>query len=368
MERYAQLVPSYIANLKVYQSGKSIAEVQRTYGLERVIKLASNENPWGPSPKAMAAVARGLNEVHRYPDQAAFDLRNALAKRYWLGPENIIVGNGSEGIMGYIARAFLHEQDEAITATSTFTGFPILCRSRGIEPIEVEMRDYCFDLEAIARRITPRTKLIYLCNPNNPTGTFFSRRAFDRFMEAVPARVLVLLDEAYFEFAQGLPDYPDSMDYRHDNVITLRTFSKAYGLAGLRIGYGFGHPDLIASLWKVKLPFEPGSLSQLAGVAALEDEQFVRHTVEQNQQGLDLYTRELTNLGIAWIPSATNFVAFETPRGWTAQQLFEAMLRRGVIIRPLTQNGLPNCLRISVGTPDENQACIEALRAVLQTR
>lgn len=363
---YAELVPKYISNLRIYESGKSIAEVQRTYGLERVIKLASNENPWGSSPRAMAAVRQHLGEVHRYPDQAALDLRSALAQRYRLKNENIIVGNGSEGIMGYIVRAFLHEQDEAITAEATFTGFPILCHSRGIAPIRVPLRDYCFDLEAITARITPRTKLIYLCNPNNPTGTFFSRRSFDRFMERVPPRVLVILDEAYFEFAQGLADYPDSMDYRHDNVITLRTFSKAYGLAGFRIGYGFGHPDLIASLWKVKLPFEPGLLSQVAGVAALEDDSFLSHTLEQNQQGLDLYTRELTRLGIQWIPSATNFIAIERPAGWTAQQLFTAMLRRGVIIRPLEQSGLPDCLRITVGTPEENQECLRVLEEILK--
>ena len=363
---YTELVPPYIANLHTYQSGMSIAAVQRTYGLEKVIKLASNENPWGPSPKALAAVREHLEEVNRYPDQAALDLRSALAYRYRLKNENIIVGNGSEGIMGYIVRAFLHENDEALTAHGTFTGFPILCHSRGITPIQVPLRDYCFDLEAISERISPRTKLIYLCNPNNPTGTFFSRRSFDRFMENVPPRVLVLLDEAYFEFAQGLADYPDSMEYRHDNVITLRTFSKAYGLAGFRIGYGFGHPDLISSLWKVKLPFEPGLLSQIAGVAALEDQQFLTHCVEQNQQGLDLYTRELTRLGINWVPSATNFIALETPAEWTSQQLFEAMLRRGVIIRPLGQSGLPGCLRISVGTPEENRECLHCLEEVLR--
>ncbi|MFN8607561.1 MAG: histidinol-phosphate transaminase [Vulcanimicrobiota bacterium] len=362
---YAELVPPYIANLRIYQSGKSIAEVQRAYGLNEVIKLASNENPWGASPKAMAAVRAHLEEVHRYPDQAAMDLRAALAARYRLKNENIIVGNGSEGIMALIVRAFLHDQDEALTAHGTFTGFPILCQSRGITPISVPLRDYCFDLEAIAERINTRTKLIYLCNPNNPTGTFFSRSSFDRFMEHVPPRVLVLLDEAYFEFAYKLADYPDSMDYRHDNVITLRTFSKAYGLAGLRIGYGFGHPDLISSLWKVKLPFEPGVLSQVAGVAALDDEEFLSHTVEHNQQGLDLFTRELTRLGVQWVPSAANFIAIETPTGWKAQQLFQAMMRRGVIIRPLEQSGLPDNLRISVGKPEENRACLSRLEEVL---
>lgn len=362
---YRQLVPSYISDLQIYQSGLSIAEVQRRFQLSRVVKLASNENPWGPSPRALESLKASIQEVHRYPDQAASELRAALAERYRLKTENIIVGNGSEGIMGYIVRAFLHEDDEALTAAATFTGFPILCQSRGIRPIAVPLRDYCFDLEAISQHISPRTKLIYLCNPNNPTGTFFSRRAFDRFMQSVPARVLVLLDEAYFEFAADLKDYPDSMDYRHDNVITLRTFSKAYGLAGLRIGYGFGHPDLIANLWKVKLPFEPGLTSQRAGVAALEDEEFLRHTLFYNQQGLDLYTRELTQLGVQWIPSATNFIAIETPTGWETTQFFEAMLRRGVIIRPLAQSGLPGCLRISIGTPEENQICLSVIRDLL---
>lgn len=359
------LVPDYIESLQPYKAGRPIYEVQREFGLERVIKLASNENPWGPSPRAMEAVATTLGEVHRYPDSAALTLREALAHRYQLGTENIIVGNGSEGIMACITRAFLHGDDEVLTSDAAFLGFPILCRTMGFEPITVPLNEYRFDLEAIARCITPRTKLIYLCNPNNPTGTYFTRLEFDRFYEKVPSRVLVILDEAYFEYARHIPSYPDSMDYRHDNVITLRTFSKVYGLAGLRLGYGFGHPALIRNLWKVKLPFEPGVLSQAAGVGALEDDEFLKHSLRANAEGRESLFRGLERLGLEFLPSVTNFVTFFAPEGSEIQDIFQRMLQRGIIIRPLEQAGLPRCLRISVGTPEELQLALSALEEVL---
>lgn len=359
------LVPDFIEQLVPYKAGRPIYEVQQEFGLERVVKLASNENPWGPSPLALEAIQSVVGEVHRYPDANAWKLREALAHRYGLSHENIIVGNGSEGIMACITRAFLHDDDEVLTSDAAFLGFPVLCRTRGIEPIAVPLTEYRFDLHAIADRITPKTKLIYLCNPNNPTGTYFTKAEFDRFMERVPFRVLVILDEAYFEFARHIPSYPDSMDYRHDNVITLRTFSKAYGLAGFRVGYGFGHPDLIRNLWKVKLPFEPGVLGQAAGVAALEDEEFLKGCIRANQEGLDQVFGGLERLGLVYLPSVTNFVTFFAPEGRDPQDIFQRMLRRGVIIRPLEQAGLPRCLRISIGTPEELEIALTALEEVL---
>lgn len=359
------LVPDYIEQLVPYKAGRPIYEVQREFGLERVIKLASNENPWGPSPHALEAIKAAVAEVHRYPDANAWKLREALAHRYSLSHENIIVGNGSEGIMACITRAFLHDDDEVLTSDAAFLGFPVLCRTRGIEPIAVPLNEYRFDLAAIADRITPRTKLIYLCNPNNPTGTYFTKAEFDRFMVRVPDRVLVILDEAYYEYARAIPSYPDSMDYRHDNVITLRTFSKAYGLAGFRVGYGFGHPDLIRNLWKVKLPFEPGVLGQAAGVAALDDEEFLKTCVRANGEGRDLLFAGLERLGLEYLPSVTNFVTFFAPAEREVQDIFHEMLRRGVIIRPLEQAGLPRCLRISVGTPEELEIALATLEEVL---
>ena len=360
------LVPDFIEQLVPYKAGRPIYEVQQEFGLEQVIKLASNENPWGPSPRALEAVREHIDEVHRYPDANAWKLREKLAQRYRLGHENIIVGNGSEGIMACITRAFLHDDDEVLTSDAAFLGFPVLCRTRGIEPTYVPLTpEYRFDLDALAARLTPHTKLVYLCNPNNPTGTYFTREEFDRFMDRVPPRVLVILDEAYFEYARHVPGYPDSMDDRHDNVITLRTFSKVYGLAGFRIGYGFGHPELIRNLWKVKLPFEPGVLGQAAGVAALDDEEFVEHSVRANESGREFLMAGLRRLGLRAIPSVTNFVAFFAPDGVEPQAIFQAMLRRGVIIRPLEQAGLPRCLRISVGTPEELEIALARLEEVL---
>lgn len=363
--RFKSLVPDFLESLVPYQAGKPIAEVKREFGLERVIKLASNENPLGASPLALEAARQALEDVCRYPDAAARDLRGVLAERYRLSTENVIVGNGSEGIMACIVRAFVHDNDEVITARGTFMGFTVLCRTRGIEPILVPLKEYRFDLEAMADRINERTKLIYLCNPNNPTGTIFTREEFDRFMERVPERVLVILDEAYFEFARHRLDFPDSMDYRHDNVITLRTFSKAYGLAGMRVGYGFGHDHLIRHLWKVKLPFEPAVLGQRAGIAALGDDEFLARTVTLTREGLEVYARAFREMGLFYVESLANFVLVQLASREQVAEVFQELLERGIIVRPLTQYSMDDCLRITVGLPEENQACLTALREVL---
>ncbi len=365
LSRFDSLVPPFLEHLVPYQAGKPIAEVQREYGVDRVIKLASNENPLGSSPLALAAVREALEHVARYPDAAARDLRAVLAEKYRLSTENVIVGNGSEGIMACIVRAFLHGNDEVLTAQGTFMGFTVLCRTRGIEPIMVPLKNYTFDLDAMADQITERTKLIYLCNPNNPTGTIFTRDEFDRFMYRVPERCLVILDEAYFEFARHRLDFPDSMDYRHDNVITLRTFSKAYGLAGFRVGYGFGHDHLIRHLWKVKLPFEPAVLGQRAGMAALGDEDFLARTLELTQQGLQVYYTELGKLGLTYVESLANFVLVQFDSKERVAEVFGELLKKGIIVRPLTQYSMADCIRITVGLPDENEACIRALGELL---
>lgn len=363
--RFTSLVPDFLEGLVPYQAGKPIAEVQREYGVDRVIKLASNENPLGSSPRALAAVQEALTQASRYPDAAARDLRGVLAEKYRLSTENVIVGNGSEGIMACIVRAFLHGEDEVITARGTFMGFTVLCRTRGIEPILVPLDNYTFDLEAMADRITERTKLIYLCNPNNPTGTMFTRDQFDRFMDRVPERCLVILDEAYFEFAKHRLDFPDSMDYRHDNVITLRTFSKAYGLAGFRVGYGFGHDHLIRHLWKVKLPFEPAVLGQRAGIAALADDEFLEKTVRLTREGLEFFYGRLKELGLSHVESLANFVLVQLESKEQVTEVFGELLKKGIIVRPLTQYSMADCIRITVGLPDENEACLQALKEVL---
>ena len=264
--------------------------------------------------------------------------------------------------MSNIIRAFLCDDDEVLTTESAFLGFTVLARSRGIKYETVPYRDWHYDLGGLAERINRHTKIVYLANPNNPTGTIFTRQEFDDFYRHVPERVLIILDEAYFEYAQDNPRYPDSMQYRYDNVITLRTFSKVYGLAGVRIGYGFAHEELIRNLLKVKLPFEPSSLAQAAGIAALSDHEFLHRSLELNARGLRCLTSGLQELGLTVVPSEANFVMTVLPDEQEAARVFEDLLSQGVIVRPLKAFGLPMCLRISTGSDDDNQFCIEAFR------
>lgn len=355
------LVPPYIASLRPYEPGRSIADVRRTYGVDRVAKLASNENPLGASPRAVEAISRNLGALNHYPN-GGLDLRERLAVEFDLKVGNVIAGSGSDSIMSGIIRAFLCDDDEVLTTDSAFIGFQVLARSRGVTYRTVPYRDWHYDLTALAAAITEKTKIIYLANPNNPTGTIFSKHEFDSFYKHVPERVLIILDEAYFEYAKDNPRYPDSMHYRYDNVITLRTFSKIYGLAGLRIGYGFAHEELIANLLKVKLPFEPSELAQIAAIAALDDKEFVHRALELNARGLRTISSSLRELGFDVVPSEANFVMVPLESGEAAAALTESLLRRGVIVRPLGAFGLPHCVRISTGTDEENQMLIEGVR------
>jgi len=364
--RLRAIIPEHIRQLKPYKAGRTIDEVKEEFGLESVVKLASNENPLGPPESAVKAAIEMLAEGHRYPDPAARALRKELASRYDLSMDNIIVGAGSEGILSSIVRVFLEQGDEVLTADAAFLGFPILCRTRGVEPTMIPLNsEYRFDLGRIADAITDNTKLIYLCNPNNPTGTIFTKEEFDIFMERVPEHTLVIQDEAYCEFAAINPEFPDSMDYRYDNVITLRTFSKAYGLAGFRVGYGFGHHELIEALWKVKLPFEPSGPAQAAALAALDDPEYLVRALTVNQQGKDYLYRELRRLRVPTFESYTNFLMMKFESQEQVQFLFLELQKRGVITRPLVQAGLPDCLRVSIGLPEENHRFISALEEII---
>jgi histidinol-phosphate aminotransferase len=358
----AHLVPPYIESLRPYEPGRSIDEVKRIYGLARVAKLASNENPLGPSPRALEAIAKALPGVNYYPN-GGLDLRERLAREFNLKVANVIVGSGSDGIMSNIIRTFLCDDDEVLTTEAAFIGFQVLARSRGVAYRTVPYRNWHYDLPALAAAITEKTKIIYLANPNNPTGTIFTRDEFDEFYRHVPERVLIILDEAYFEYAKRNSRYPDSMHYRYDNVITLRTFSKIYGLAGVRIGYGFAHEDLIANLLKVKLPFEPSALAQVAGIAALDDGDFVDRSLELNARGLRTLTESLAHLGFDVVPSEGNFVMLPLESAETARWLTEELLRRGIIVRPLGAFGLPCSIRISTGTDEDNRMLIEAMES-----
>ncbi len=356
----SSLVPEYIEKLIPYKAGKPIEEVKRELGLERVYKLASNENPLGPSPRAVEAMRDVMAELHLYPDSSGYKLRNALAERYKVKMENVVLGSGSEGIMATIVRTFLHGDEEVLTSDGTFVGFMVLARAQGVPIVTVPLKEYGYDLKAMAKAITPKTKVIYLSNPNNPTGTIFNRNAFEVFLDLVPQHVLIILDEAYFEFVGDLYDYPDSQLYRADNVITLRTFSKSYGLGGVRIGYGLAHESLIHQLMKVKLPFEPSTLAQAAGLAALEDEDFLRRTLELNERGLKRFYEAFEAAGIPYVKSYANFVMLDLGSEEKVNRITEELLHEGIIVRPLKGFGLPHCLRVSVGLDHENEAFLEA--------
>lgn len=358
------LVPPYIEELRPYEAGMTPEQVRQRYNLPRIDKLASNENPLGPSPLATEAMAKVMRGLHLYPTGGRL-LRERLAELYGVKVENVIAGSGSEGIMANIIRTFLCDEDEVLTTESAFIGFQVLAKSRGVAYRTVAYRDWGYDLPRLAEAITDHTKIIYLANPNNPTGTIFSRAEFEAFYRHVPERVLIILDEAYFEYAKDNPSYPDSMHYRYDNVITLRTFSKIYGLAGARIGYGFAHETLIGNLLKVKLPFEPSTLAEAAGIAALQDREFLHRSLELNARGMKLFRSAFAELGLEVVPSEANFVMIPLRDANGTLRLHDELLRRGTITRPLRAFGLPHCLRISTGTMEENERCVEAMKEAL---
>lgn len=365
MTRTMALVPPNIKSLLPYKAGRPIEEVAKEFGLDHVIKLASNENPWGPSPLAVEAARESMASVHRYPDPANRVLKSQLMDLFHVRAGNVITGNGSESIMATIMRTFLLASDEILSADNTFIGFRVLANASGRAKTWIPMKSHRYDLEAMGNAISEYTKIIYIANPDNPTGSYVTVDEFDAFMARVPSRVLVILDEAYFEFARHLKDYPDSMHYRYDNVITLRTFSKAHGLAGLRVGYGFAHEELIENLSKVRLPFEPSVPAQAAAIAALRDEEHLRKTVANNRVGHDYLRCELEKLGLPSLPSAANFVSFELGTEARAAHVNDALQRRGVIVRHLAPFGWPTLIRVTIGLPEENAAFIATLAEVL---
>jgi histidinol-phosphate aminotransferase len=361
-----RLVPPHVEALKPYQPGRPPEELKRELGIERFVNMASNENPLGPPISATNAIQRVLSDINRYPDLCGTHLREALAERFATKIDNVALGSGSESTMANIVRAFLHDDDEVLTSQGTFIGLYVLVNAQGIKLNTVPLKNYHFDLDAIAEAVTPKTKLIYLCNPNNPTGTIFSRTEFENFIRKVPDHVLVILDEAYYEFAAINPEYPDSMRYRLDNVLTLRTFAKAYGMAGIRLGYGLGHEYLIDYVNRIKLPFEPNILAQEAGLAALHDDEFLNRTLENNEEGMAYLTGEFDRLGLQRIPSHANFIMIEMGSKEKVAKIHEGLLRNGIAIRPLAAFGLPTCWRVTVGLPEENRMLVKALNKILE--
>ncbi len=348
-----------------YRPGKPIEELKEEYGFEKVIKLASNENPFGVSPKALAAMQAHLTDNARYPDPISRRLRRTMASSLGISPEELIVTAGGESLIATIVRSMMHPGDKAVTGFGAFMGFEIHLSAHGGELIKVPSPGYRFDVDALIQATTPDTRILYLPNPNNPTGSHITHQELETLLNGIPKTTLLFLDEAYIEFARHLPDYPDAMALRRENLLILRTFSKAYGLAGLRIGYGIGHPSLIEQLTKVKMTFEPSHLAQVAAEAAWQDSDFIDKALRNNTQEMKRYYEVLESLGLQYQPSAGNFifVAFDSQE--QVNTLNEALLKRGIAIRPLASFGFPNCIRITVGLPEENDALFQALREIL---
>ena len=300
-------VPEHIKNLKPYKAGKPIEELMREKNIQKVVKLASNENPLGPSPKAVEAIKNHLSELHRYPNPSGYKLVNAIAEKYGKKPEQIICSDGSDSLIQYIITAFSSENDELLSSEGSFIGWYVNVNKLGRESRLVPLNDYHFDLNGILQNITEKTKIIYLANPNNPTGTIFKKNEFDKFISKISPNILVILDEAYTIYSQSEPDYPNGFDYNLENLIILRTLSKSFGLAGLRIGFAYGYPNVIKELYKVRLPFEPNILAHEAAIASLNDDEFICKTIETNRTSLNMMEARLKELKIRFIPTNANF-------------------------------------------------------------
>jgi histidinol-phosphate aminotransferase len=336
------------------------------HGLELVVKLASNENPLGPSPKAVEEMRKTLWEVHYYPNGGR-TLREAIAADTGLAVDQVIAGSGSEGVMNTFMRTFFEPGDEVVTSAGTFTGFYVLSAAKGLRVVTAPMKDFAYDLDAILDRVTPQTRLVYIANPNNPTGSVFGKARFEAFYRKLPKNVLVMHDEAYYDFAAAdTPDFYTMLTDIRPNVITLRTFSKSHGLAGIRIGYATAPSEIISPMLKVKLPFEPSVTAQAAGLGALEDDEFLQRSVQTNLNGKRYLEDVFRSLGLSFVPTAANFFCLPLTSEEDALSLTAAMEQRGVIIRPLAGFGLPNCVRISIGTEEQNQLAAHALREILE--
>ncbi|RLC27097.1 MAG: histidinol-phosphate transaminase [Deltaproteobacteria bacterium] len=353
-----------VEDLIPYPPGKPIEELERELGITGSIKLASNENPLGPSPRALEAVREKAATLNRYPDGSGYYLKSKLSEIYGIPPERIILGNGSNELIELTARAFLRPGEEAVQAFPTFLVYEKIVKGAGGRMVSVPLSGFRIDLEGILEAVTPRTKIVFICNPNNPTGDALTSGEMGRFLERVPDDVIVVLDEAYIEFttddsvADGL-----ALLSAHPLLFVLRTFSKLYGLAGLRIGYGFAGEKLVDYMNRVRQPFNANTLAQAGAMAALEDTAFVSRTLELVRDGLRYLFRELDAMGLEYRPTQTNFFLIRVPSG--AKKIYDLMLKEGVIIRAMDAYGLPDYIRITVGLPDENERFIRTFRKVL---
>ena len=358
-----ELANPQLREITVYQPGKPIEETARELGFDpdTIVKLASNENPLGPSPKAIQAMCAVLEKGHLYPDGGGFSLCRAIATKLGLAPENIILGNGSNEVLEFLGQDFINPGDDVVTSQYAFIVYKLIATSFGARTIEVLSPDYRQDLDGILAAITPKTRLIFIPNPNNPTGTLLSQQAIDEFMARIPENVIVVFDEAYFEF---LDDPPDTLRFVRDglNIVVLRTFSKIHGLAGLRIGYALAGADLVQVLHKTRQPFNVNSIAQVGALAALEDDEHLRETKRAIDEGRAYLHEQFAKMKIPFVPGRANFVMVNVGDG---HAVFDKLLRQGVIVRPLKGYNLPEWARISVGTMEENERLIAALKKVM---
>src|SRR5262247_434310 len=358
------LANEHILGIAPYEPGKPIEELERELGITDVIKLASNENPLSPSERVLKAIADALPHLNRYPDGSGFYLRQALGKRHHLSADHVILGNGSNDLIELLVRAFLRPGDEAVIPHPSFVVYPMIVQAAGGVRVMVMLKDFRLDLEAMARAITPLTKIVFVANPNNPTATIVTRDEVEHFMARVPERTIVVFDEAYIEFAMG-PDFPDTIAAvkQGRKVVVLRTFSKAASLAGLRVGYGVADADAIALMNRIRQPFNVNSLAQAGALAALDDEAHILECVRMIEAGRHFLYDGFKHLGLRYVPSRANFVLVDVGRN--AGAIYQKLLREGVIVRPMTSFGMETTLRVSIGTPEENRRLVKALQTVL---
>ncbi len=365
MTDFITMALSGVRELQPYQPGKPVEELERELGLSHAIKLASNENPRGASQRVQDALLQVLPELARYPDGSAYLLKNRLAEFLGVAAECLTIGNGSNDVLELVGRVFLHPGNESIVSEHSFVVYPLVTKAIGATLTVVPARDYAQDLEATLAAVGEQTRLIFIANPNNPTGTWVRKGQLVNFMDSLSGDVLVVLDEAYFEYVDE-PDYPDgvALQSQYPNLIVTRTFSKAYGLAALRVGYAVSHPDIADLMNRVRQPFNVNSMSLVAAHTALDDQAHVEESVALNRSGLAFLTDSCTEMGLAYIPSVGNFLTIDM--GCDAMPIYDALLHKGVIVRPIGVYGMPNHLRVTVGLAEENARFIDALREVLQ--
>jgi len=360
--KFFSSIKENLKSVKNYEPGKPLEELEREYGVKNAVKMASNENALGPSPKAVAAARKALGRIHRYPDGGCFYLRHKLAKVLKVQEDQLVFGNGSDEILVFAVRAFVGRGDEVIIADPTFLIYEIAAQVEDGSVVKVPMKDFHYDLEGMRRRINPKTKLIFIANPDNPVGTYVKAPALLRFLKVVPKNVAVVLDEAYYEFAREAFGYPDSLALlkTFENLIVTRTFSKAYGLSGLRVGYGVMSPEMARGLNKVREPFNVNLVAQEAAIAALDDHTHLKRTLRMVVEGREYLYRELKRLEVACVETATNFILADLKQD--ARSVYERLLKKGVIVRPMGVWGLDTFLRVTIGRSQDNRRFIQALK------